>query len=171
MSAPKFVPVVPIGAYRDGEHLPPALDWMADRPGELTGPHPVGDRLGSPGPSQGYGIKLANRFHGKLRLGVGENEHDVMLGCLGVALKRASLFGRSPVIHDFEVAFTLFGFLGDDQPTTDQLENRRIMFEAAGHHYEVQRSITDRVSESTLRKSVHLIKMFAARDFATLLVL
>ena len=170
MSAPKFVPVVPIGAYRDGEHLPPALQWTADRPGDLAGSQPSGDMLGSPGPSQGYGIKLANRFHGKLRLGPGENEHDVILGCLGVALKRASSFGRSPVIHDFEVAFTVFGFLGDEQPTAEQLEARRRMFEAAGHHYEVQRSLTDRVSEETLRRTPHLTKLFASRDFATLLV-
>ncbi len=168
MSAPKFVPVVPIGAYRDGEHLPPALNWMADRPGDLPDAQPTGDMLGCAGPGQGYGLKLANRFHGKLRLGAGENEHDVILGCLGVGLKRASSFGRSPVIHDFEVAFTIFGFLGDDQPNAQQLEVRRKMFEAAGHHYEVQRSITDRVSETTVRKSPHLTNLLAARDFATL---
>jgi hypothetical protein len=169
MSAPKFVPVDPIGAYRDGEHLPPALNWMADRPGDLSGAQPSGDRLGSPGPSQGYGLKLANRFHGKLRLGARENEHDVIAGCLGVALKRASSFGRSPVIHDFQVAFTLFGFLGDDQPTAEQLETRRKLFEAAGHHYEVQRAIADRVPEETVRRSAHLTGMFAAREFASLL--
>ena len=169
MSAPKFVPVVPIGAYRDGEHLPPALNWLPDRPGELTGQQPVGDKLGNPGPSQGYGLKLANRFHGKLRLGPGENEHDVIVGCLGVALKRASLFGRSPVIHDFHVAFSLFGFLGDDQPSAAQLETRRKMFEAAGHHYEVQRSIADRVPEDLVRKTPHLVRMFAQRQFSEIL--
>jgi len=168
MSAPKFVPVVPIGAYRDGEHLPPALAWLADRPAEIVGEQPTGDKLGSPGPSQGYGLKLANRFHGKLRLASGENEHDVILGCLGVALKRASSFGRSPVIHDFEVAFTLFGFLGDEQPTAVQLEVRRKMFEAAGHHYDVQRSIADRVSEPTVRMSPQMARGSAKREFATL---
>ncbi len=120
-----------------------------------------GDKLGSPGPGQGYAIKLGNRFHGKLRLVEGENEHDVILGCLGVANKRASSFGRAPVIHDFEVAFSLFGYLGDDVPTPAQLEVRRKMFEAAGHHYEVQRSIADRVSEELVRKSPKLTQMFA----------
>jgi hypothetical protein len=168
MSAPKFVPVVPIGAYRDGEHLPPALDWMADRPGELSATQASGYGQGSAGPSQGYGIKLANRFHGKLNLVAGENEHDVMAGCLGVALKRASSYGRAPVIHDFEIAFTLFGFLGDDQPSADQLEVRRKMFEAAGHHYEVQRSIADSISEDSLRRTPHVTRLFASRDFARL---
>jgi hypothetical protein len=169
MSAPKFVPVARIGAYRDGEHLPPALNWTPDRPGELEGPQPTGDKLGSPGPSQGYAIKLGNRFHGKLRLVDGENEHDVILGCLGVANKRASSFGRAPVIHDFEVAFSLFGYVGSDTPTPAQLEVRRKMFEAAGHHYEVQRSIADRVSEELVRKSPKLTQMFAARNFEDLL--
>ena len=169
MSAPKFVPVARIGAFRDGQHLPPALNWLPDRPGELDGPQPTGDKLGNPGPGQGYAIKLGNRFHGRLRLSPGENEHDVMLGCLGVANKRASSFSRAPVIHDFEVAFSLFGFLGEDQPTAAQLDVRRRMFEAAGHHYEVQRSIADRVSEEMVRKSPGQTKKFAARNFEDLL--
>jgi hypothetical protein len=157
MSAPKFVPVAPTGAYRDGEHLPPALEWSADRPGDLASHQPRGDKLGSPGPGQGYALKLANRFHGKLNLADGENEHDVILGCLGVANKRASLFGRSPVIHDVEVAFSIFGFLGDSA-IEDLRRYRRGLFEAAGHHYEVQRQIADLVTDETLQLSAPEIK-------------
>jgi hypothetical protein len=152
MSAPKFVPVATTGAFRDGEHLPPALAWNADRPAEVAVHQPRGDKLGSPGPGQGYALKLANRFHGKLELGDGEHEHDVILGCLGVANKRASLFGRSPVIHDVEVAFHIFGFLSALVPN-DLRAYRRPLFEAAGHHYEVQRQIADLVPEATLRMS------------------
>lgn len=158
MAAPKFVPVVPVGAYRDGEHLPPALEWTANRPGELASHQPRGDKLGSPGPGQGYGLKLANTFHGKLHLTDGEHEHDVILGCLGVALKRASLFGRAPVIHDFRVAFGLFGFVGD-KPAADLVAFRKPLFEAAGHHYEVQRQIADLVPEDTLRLSETAIEL------------
>ena len=35
-----------------------------------------------------------------------------MRGCLNIALKRASMFGRAPVIYDLEFAYSLFGFLG-----------------------------------------------------------
>ncbi len=169
MSAPKFVPVATTGAFRDGEHLPPALAWNADRPAELAGAQPRGDKLGSPGPGQGYALKLANRFHGKLVLSEGEHEHDVILGCLGVANKRASLFGRSPVIHDVEVAFRIFGFLGGDVPS-DLRAYRRPLFEAAGHHYEVQRQIADLVPEETLRMDPQAIQRFVgAGDWRSLL--
>lgn len=153
MSAPRFVPVVPFGGFRDGEHLPPALEWKTDRPAEVRNGQPAGRKLGSPGPDQGYAIKLANMFHGKLRLVGGEHEHDVMVGCLGVAMKRASLFGRAPVVHDLDLAFSVFGFLGDQPPSADLLTMRAALFEAAGHHYEVQRQIADMVPESTLRLS------------------
>ena len=158
MSAPKFTPVATVGAYRDGEHLPPAAEWLADRPAELAVHQPRGDKVGSPGPGQGYALKLGNRFHGKLNLVAGENEHDVILGCLGVATKRASLFGRAPVIHDLTMAFELFGFLGEPA-TPEQLAFRRPLFEAAGHHYEVQRQIADLVPEETLRRGLSGVKL------------
>ena len=60
MAAPKFVPVSPVGAFRSGETLPAALEWRADRPGDLVGAQPKGTKLGNPGPDQGYAIKLAN---------------------------------------------------------------------------------------------------------------
>jgi hypothetical protein len=151
MAAPKFVPVVPVGAYRDGEHLPPAEEWRAARPADLEGAQPRGTKLGNPGPDQGYALKLANSFHGKLALAPGENEHDVIAGCLGVALKRASLYGRAPVIHDLRTAFTLFGYLGDQPAPRALVEWRTKLFEAAGHHYEVQRHIADLVSDDVLR--------------------
>jgi hypothetical protein len=150
MAAPRFVPVVPVDAYRDGQHLPPALAWSTDRPAEIRGGQPSGRGLGSPGPDQGYALKLANMFHGKLRLS-GEHEHDVMAGCLAVAMKRAALFGRAPVVHDLDVAFSVFGFLGDAPPAADLVARRTVLFEAAGHHYDVQREIADLVPESTLR--------------------
>ena len=165
MSAPRFVPVVPINPYRDGEHLPPAAEWKTDRPGEVRGGQPSGRGLGSPGPDQGYAIKLANMFHGKLRLAEGEHEHDVMEGCLAVAMKRSSIFGRAPVVHDLDVAFSVFGFLGDDAaPPADLVRMRTSLFEAAGHHYEVKRHIADMVPESTLRLSPAEVRQLQSID-------
>jgi hypothetical protein len=149
MAAPKFVPVSPVGAFRSGETLPAALEWRADRPGDLVGAQPKGTKLGNPGPDQGYAIKLANMFHGKLHLSAGEHEHDVLVGILGVALKRASLYGRAPVIHDLTRALDVFGFRNANAPK-DLVAFRTSLFEAAGHHYELQREIADVVPESTL---------------------
>ncbi len=156
MAAPKFTPVSPIGSFRDAEGLPPALEWTSDRPGEIVGKQPSGGKMGSPGPDQGYAIKLAHGFHGKLSLAAGEHEHDAIVGCLGVAMKRSSLFGRAPVIHDLNVAFNLFGFTSG---ANDELVKfRRNLFDACGHHYELQRAICDAVPESTLRMTPDAVK-------------
>jgi hypothetical protein len=149
VSAPKFVPVATIGAFRGDSALPPAEEWKSDRPAELANGSPTTARMGRPGPDQGYAIKLANTFHGKLKLTEGEDEHDALAGCLGVALKRASMFSRAPVIHDLRVAFAAFGYL-DDAPA-DLVAFRKERFEAVGHHYELQRDIADLVPEETLR--------------------
>ena len=152
MAAPKFVPVPPVGSFRDAEGLPPAAEWRADRPADLRAGQPTARGMGRPGPDQGYALKLAHGFHGKLRLQAGENEHDVVAGCLPIALKRASLYGRAPVIHDLTLAFSLFGFLAEPAGLAPELAQfRRSMFEAAGHHYELQRTLADLVPESTLR--------------------
>jgi hypothetical protein len=106
--------------------------------------------MGRPGPDQGFGIKLANSFHGKLSLTEGEDEHDALAGCLGVGLKRASMFSRAPVIHDMRLAFALFGYTTALAPA-DLVAFRKSVFEAVGHHYELQRGIADMVPEDTLR--------------------
>jgi hypothetical protein len=149
VSAPKFVPVATVDAFRGDTALPPAQEWKSDRPAELPDGSPTTARMGRPGPDQGYAIKLANTFHGKLHLTEGEDEHDAIAGCLGVALKRASMFSRAPVIHDLRVAFNAFGYLGTAPAELVELRKKR--FEAVGHHYELQREIADLVPEETLR--------------------
>src|SRR5690606_30823709 len=112
MSAPVFVPVEPLAAVRTYESPPRRPDpWLAVRPGDLTGRQPLGDRLGVPGPDQGYALKLADDlFRAKLITG-DVRPDDAIAGCVGVALKRAALFGRAPVAHDLRAAFTIWGFL------------------------------------------------------------
>ena len=91
-----------------------------------------------------------------MQLQPGERPDDAVRGCLGIALRRASLFGRAPVIHDLRLAFTIWGFL-DDDPPPDLVECRRQMFAGVGnvmHHYTQGRRIADIVPESTLRLTV-----------------
>ena len=170
MSAPKYVPVATVGAFRGDSALPPAEAWKTDRPAELLAGSPTGARMGRPGPDQGFAIKLANSFHGKLRLTEGEDEHDAIAGCLGVALKRASMFSRAPVIHDLKVAFAAFGYL-DDAPA-DLVAFRKERFEAVGHHYELQREIADLVTEETLRMTPEAVsRRVAGGNWKALLAL
>lgn len=171
MAAPNYVPVKPIDDVRDYESPPRRPDqWRADRPGDLVGAQPRGDGLGSPGPDQGYAIKLAREvFAPKLQLGA-VHEQDAIAGCLGVALKRASIFGRAPVAHDLRVAFTIFGFL-DDAPAADLVVLRESWFAevAHHHHYGEARHIVDAVPESTLRMAPDDVTSHHAAAWASLL--
>ena len=153
MAAPEYVPVLPQDRPRRAEQLPPADRWVADRPGDFVltkSEQPRGALLGSPGPDLGYALTLLPRFDGRLRLADGEHRADVDAGCVQVAMKRAAVFGRAPVIFDVELAHTVWGYLAD-QPPADLVTHRRRLFDGAHHHYELLRAIADAVPESTLR--------------------
>lgn len=157
MPQPDFVQKNPAEQVRDSEILPVPDGWLADRPAEIRGNHqPSGPRLGNVGPDQGYGLKLANSFKDKIELQEHEHMADAIAGALPVALKRAALFGRAPVIHDFTLAFVLFGFLGD--APADLVATRKELFSEASHHYEAQRAIADAVPESTLRMTPDAVR-------------
>jgi hypothetical protein len=149
MTAPDYVPVTYGDRPREPLGTPGHDGWTATRPGDLAAHQPSGRLFGHQGPDQGYGLLLAERFHDLLKLTEGEDEHDVVAGCLGVGLARASLFGRAPVIYDLELAYGLWGYL--DPPPADLVEFRRPLFAGASHHYWDQRAIVDAVPESTLR--------------------
>jgi hypothetical protein len=150
MPQPDFVPNAPADNVRVTETLPVPEGWLANRPAEIKGNHqPSGPLLGNVGPDQGYGLKLAKVFADKLELQAHEHAADAVMGALPVALKRAAMFGRAPVVYDFELAYTLFGFLGG--APEDLLTVRKELFAEASHHYEAQRKIADCVPESTLR--------------------
>lgn len=149
MAQPDFVPASPRDKVRAGDPLPPADRWTATRPGELPGLRPPeGRSMGNIGPDQGFGLKLARRFADRLELAPGEHANDAIAGCLGVGLRRAAKFGRAPVIYDFELAFTLFGFLGG--APADLVEFRRPYFAEVAHDYWDQRDVADLVQEDTL---------------------
>ncbi|HUF33251.1 MAG TPA: hypothetical protein VMN58_08610 [Acidimicrobiales bacterium] len=167
MAAPSFILSTLAQQPREGLRLPPAGTWTADRPADLGPAQPAGRLLGTQGPDQGFALHLARRFEGRLVLADGEHEHDVIAGCLGVALKRAALFGRAPLIHDLTVAFTLWGFLGS---ASDELVAlRRPMFEAVGHDYSGQRAIADAVPNETLRLPHAEVQRRATTDWQALL--
>ncbi len=149
MAAPDYVPVAHADQPRESLPMPPPRRWTADRPGDLQRGQPTGRRFGKPGPDQGYALKLAEHFEDRLRLAEGEHREDVVAGCVVVALRRASLFGRAPVVHDLELAFGLFGFLDDAPP--ELVAWRRALLAGAGEQYWEQRAIVDLIPEETLR--------------------
>ena len=141
---------------------------MADRPGEVVGAEPVaGPGLGNQGPDQGYALKLAERFAGKLVLTPGEREDDALAGCVAVALRRASMFGRAPVMHDLRLALELFGFL--DEADAELVAWRRDRFAgAAGHHgYHVKLRLADLVPSDTLRLTPAAVAEACSEDWRT----
>ena len=153
MAAPKFSPTPVVDTSRRYGSPPAVPDsWVADRPGDIPGAQPVGDRLGYQGPDQGFALKLAKGFTDRLQLEQGEKASDAIHGCLGVALRRASMFGRAPVVYDLAIAFTIWGFLGRTH-APELVEMRRPLFTGISHgfHYTETRAIADMVPEATLR--------------------
>jgi len=151
MAQPQYVPTTLDEQPRKGLALPPAVRWVAGRPGEVGPRQPRGSWFGSAGPDQGYALKLAHRFDDRVVVVPPETVADALAGCIAVATKRAALFGRAPVVHDVGIAYRIWGFLGD--AATELVDHRRAMFVSAAHHYEQQRAIADAVPEETLRLS------------------
>jgi hypothetical protein len=151
MAAPEHVYSDLSSKPRTGLAIPPPRPFDNDRPGALGAHQPSGWRMGNQGPDQGYGLVLARRFEDRLVLTPGEHAEDAVAGCLGVGLRRASLFGRAPVIHDLTIAFAIWGFL--DQAPEELVALRKPLFQAAAHHYADRRAIADLVPEETLRLS------------------
>ena len=172
MAAPEFVPVPPLREVRAYESPPRRPDeWLADRPGDHDERgQPRGDGFGVPGPDQGYAIKIANEVVvPQLQLGR-VHKDDAVAGCLGVALKRAALFGRAPVVHDWRVAFTAWGFF-DTAPPSELVALREEWFAevASPHHYREGRRIVDAVPESTLRQAPAQVEAAYRADWRSLL--
>ena len=165
MAAPEYVPRPPHEPVRVYESAPWRWDrWMAERPADLRGPQPLGPRLGSPGPDQGYALRLAQRFAGKLVLTPGEDEHDVLAGCVEIANRRASLFGRAPVIHDLTVACTIWGFLEEADPELVALRKRYFRGISHPHRYMERRRLADVVPVEVLSLSPEQLSRAVAED-------
>lgn len=153
MAAPKFAPTGghPSKYYSSPDVVPDA--WDPERPGAVEGLQPRGERLGAQGPDQGFALTIANKLAPRLQLSGDERLDDAIQGCVGIALRRASLYRRAPVVHDLHIAFTIWGFY-DENPPDDLVERRVELFEGVGnvnHHYAEGRKIADMVPESTLR--------------------
>lgn len=81
---------------------------------------------------------------------------DAIRGSIGIALRRASMYGRAPVMHDLTFALTIWGWLVDNVPA-DLLARRKELFSGVGdatHSYYEVREITGLVPETTYQLSI-----------------
>lgn len=166
VAAPDFVPIDPTQRVRSYTSPPARGDgWRADRPGDLAGPQPRGAQLGNIGPDQGYAYKLAGLFDDQLKLGAVGHD-DAVAGCVALANKRSSLFGRAPVVHDLTIAFTVFGFF-DENPEAELVELRDGLFAEvrSSHHYTERRHLVDLVSDEILALQPAAVADNYARDW------
>lgn len=154
MAAPRYAPEFTAGqtpAYESPQYVPGS--WQPDRKGEIDGRQPAGKRLGYQGPDQGFVLKIAAALRGEIRVQAGESIDDAIRGSINIALRRASLYGRAPVVHDLRLALTIWGWL-DPNPPADLLAARKALFAGVSHvtaHYGEGRHIADLVPEATLR--------------------
>ena len=170
MAQPDYVPLSSVDRVRLTERLPPPRRWVQDRPGEINvSSHPKGRRLGVPGPDQGYAMNLAEKLEDRLQLAEGERAEDVTAGCVGVATRRAAMFGRAPVMADLQVAFGIWGFLGD--APQELVDLRKPLFQGTAKAYLDQRAIVDHVREPALRLTPEEVHQELASDWRSMFFL
>jgi hypothetical protein len=103
---------------------------------------------------------LAEHVRPRIKVTHGESVDDAIQGCIGIALRRASVFGRAPVIHDLDIALTMWGFFLDTPPA-DLVAARKQLFEGLSnvvHHYVEARQLVDMVPDSTMRMTPEMVR-------------
>lgn len=166
MAAPDYVPPFttrPARTYASPPRRP--TQWTADRPADLDEGQPAGPGLGWQGPDQGFVLRLVRLFDDSLVLTPGEDHDDVTAGCVSVALRRASMFGRAPVVHDLTVAFSAWGFLAP--APADLVALRRPLFEGLSHphHHAGRHRIGELVDGDVLRLGPDAVASAVAADW------
>ena len=116
---------------------------MANRPGDLPAGWPTGKLLGSPGPNIGYALTLANRVRDQLALAPHEHADDAIAVVAEIAMRRAALFGRAPVMRDVEFGMQILGYRGGADPGFVAWRMRAVR--GAHHDYYERRSLVDAI--------------------------
>ena len=171
MGAPQHVPTDPTAPPHYQAPRRRRGGWTADRPGEVKGLQPRAAGLGRQGPDQGYALRLARVLAGELVLDPGESERDVLAGCVAVGLKRASIFGRAPIMDDLRAAAAIWGFDRAVDDALVALRTQRFAELANAHHYEERRAVADAVPGDVLALDLDEIRRRAGSDWRSVLTL
>ena len=132
-----------------GVKMPAARQWLADRPGDLPAGQPTGKLLGTPGPNVGYALTLANRVRDQFAIAPHEHLDDAVAVVAELAMRRAALFGRAPVMRDIEFGAYIMVYTGDDAPDFTDWRVRTV--QGASHNYYERRALVDAIPEDVLR--------------------
>jgi hypothetical protein len=150
MTQPKFAPIQIEDQVRDAYKLKTPESWAPIRPADFRpGAAPAGRGFGTAGPDQGYALHLVRHIEDRVRLAPGELLDDAKAGCVAIAMRRAAVFGRAPVMADLEVAFTLAGYL--DGAPADLVAWRKTAFAGVAHDRWAEVVLASGIPESTLR--------------------
>jgi hypothetical protein len=131
-----------------GVKMPPARSWVANRPGDIPAGWPSGKLLGSPGPNVGYALTLANRARDRFVLAPHEHPDDAIAVVAEIAMRRAALFGRAPVMPDVEFGMRIMGYGGDT--AADFVEWRVRAVQGTHHDYSERRALVDAIPVDVL---------------------
>ena len=156
-----YVPATRAQTPREQMELPPAKAWRPTRPGDIIGLQPQGGAFGYQGPDQGYALKLASRLKNRVVLAAGESWHEAENAAIGVANRRASLFGRAPITDDVELAFLVMGFLPAGLPAAvvQRLTAIRHSFMPdLAHDPAAQRRVAESVAEDVVRSTPEAVR-------------
>jgi hypothetical protein len=121
---------------------------VANRPGDLPAGWPSGKLLGSPGPNVGYALTLANRARDRFVLAPHEHPDDAIAVVAEIAMRRAALFGRAPVMPDVEFGMRIMGYGGD--AAVDFVEWRVRAVQGTHHDYSERRALVDAIPVDVL---------------------
>ena len=117
-----------------------ATSRLGSRPGTCSGAR---------GRTSATRSSLAERARDRLALGANESADDALAVIGEVAMKRAALFGRAPVMTDIDIAASLLGYKGEVDPAFVQWRTHAV--QGAKHEYEKRRAIVDAVADAVLR--------------------
>jgi hypothetical protein len=131
-----------------GVKMPAPRRWFANRPGDIPAGWPSGKLLGSPGPNIGYALTLANRVRDRFELAPHEDLDDAVAVVAEIAMRRAAIFGRAPVITDVEFGMQSMGYNGADP---DFVAWRKRAVHGAEHNYYERRALVDAIPVDILR--------------------
>ncbi len=155
MTQPSFVSVSRMNSPPCSVPIPPA---RIGRQVELPREWPTG-RAGSPGPDQGYAMRLVRLYANRIVDDGGVARGDLLRICAATALKRASRFGRGPMMNDAAFAFHLWGF--DDIPLSDEYRGaRQALLTGVSHDERLLRDVVDRIDGEMLSARLDEVARF-----------
>jgi hypothetical protein len=170
MAAPRYVPPPVQQAKYYQSTTKKKHSSGVDRPAEVYKRNGDEAGTGNPGPDQGYALRLVKEFKDKVFLFQGEHWQDASEVAVITALKRASIFGRAPCIHDIEAGLWIWGYL-DSNPEDQLIEIRKGNFGhiGSGHNYLKRRYVSDAVSSLGLKRSIDQIRTDYEKDWRTMI--